>query len=103
MATDLKSGVFLRNQNRAPVASCTAQYAGTGKQVALNGSASEDPEGFNMKTYKWYADGKLTDPPDATGVVAVWTAATSGTHQFRLHVEDQGGLPDDATCSAVIP
>jgi hypothetical protein len=33
----------------------------------------------------------------------VWTAATSGTHQFRLHVEDQGGLPDDATCQAVIP
>ena len=99
----LKSGVFLRNQNRAPVASCTAQYAGTGKQVALNGSASEDPEGFNMKTYNWYADGKLTDPPDATGVVAVWTSATSGTHEFRLHIEDQGGLPDDATCSAVIP
>ena len=103
VATDLKSGVFLRNQNRAPVASCTAQYAGTGKQVALNGSASEDPEGFNMKIYSWYADGKLTDPPDASGVVAVWTAATSGTHTFRLHVEDQGGLPDDATCSAVVP
>jgi prepilin-type N-terminal cleavage/methylation domain-containing protein len=103
VATDLKSGVFLRNQNRAPVASCTAQYAGTGKQVALNGSASEDPEGFNMKTYKWYADGKVTDPPDAEGVVAVWTAATSGTHTFRLHIEDQGGLPDDATCQAVVP
>jgi hypothetical protein len=103
VATDLKSGVFLRNQNRAPVASCTAQYAGTGKQVALNGSASEDPEGFNMKTYNWYADGKTADPPDATGVVAVWTAPTSGTHTFRLHVEDQGGLPDDATCQAVVP
>jgi prepilin-type N-terminal cleavage/methylation domain-containing protein len=103
IATDLKSGVFLRNQNRAPVASCTAQYAGTGKQIALNGSASEDPEGFNMKTYNWYADGNTADPPDATGVVAVWTAPTSGTHTFRLHVEDQGGLPDDATCQAVVP
>jgi prepilin-type N-terminal cleavage/methylation domain-containing protein len=103
IATDLKSGVFLRNQNRAPVASCTAQYAGTGQQVALHGSASEDPEGFNMKTYNWYADGKTADPPDATGVVAVWTAPTSGTHTFRLHVEDQGGLPDDATCQAVVP
>jgi prepilin-type N-terminal cleavage/methylation domain-containing protein len=100
VATDLKSGVFLRNQNRAPVASCTAQYAGTGKQVALNGSASEDPEGFNLKTYKWYADGNVTDP-DAEGVVAVWTAPTSGTHTFRLHIEDQGGLPDDATCPSV--
>jgi prepilin-type N-terminal cleavage/methylation domain-containing protein len=103
IATDLKSGVFLRNQNRPPVASCTAQYAGTGKQIALNGSASEDPEGFNMKTYNWYADGNTADPPDATGVVAVWTAPTSGTHTFRLHVEDQGGLPDDATCQAVVP
>jgi prepilin-type N-terminal cleavage/methylation domain-containing protein len=103
VATDLKSGVFLRNQNRAPVASCTAQYAGTGNQVALNGSASEDPEGFNMKTYKWYADGKVTEPPDAEGVVAVWTAPTSGMHTFRLHIEDQGGLPDDATCQAVVP
>lgn len=103
IATDLKSGVFLRNQNRAPVASCTAQYAGTGQQVALNGSASEDPEGFNMKTYEWYADGKTNeDPPDATGVVAV-VNVSSGTHEFRLHIEDQGGLPDDATCSAVVP
>ena len=39
----------------------------------------------------------------ATGVVAVWTAATSGTHTFRLHIEDQGGLSDDATCEAVVP
>jgi prepilin-type N-terminal cleavage/methylation domain-containing protein len=102
-AATLTSGVFLRNQNRAPVASCTAQYAGTGTKIALNGSASEDPEGFNMKIYSWYADGKTTNPPDATGVVAVWDAPTSGTHSFRLHVEDQGGLPDDATCSAVVP
>jgi prepilin-type N-terminal cleavage/methylation domain-containing protein len=100
IATDLKSGVFLRNQNRAPVASCTAQPAGNG-QVALNGSASEDPEGFNMKFYNWYADGKTTDPPDATGVVAV-VPATPGTHEYRLHVEDQGGLPDDFTCKATV-
>jgi prepilin-type N-terminal cleavage/methylation domain-containing protein len=99
----LKSGVFLRNQNRAPVAACTAQYAGTGKQVALNGSVSEDPEGFNMKFYKWYADGKTTDPPDVEGVVGVWNAPTSGPHTFRLLIEDQGGLPAEATCSAVVP
>jgi prepilin-type N-terminal cleavage/methylation domain-containing protein len=103
VATTLSSGVFLRNQNRAPVASCTAQYASTGKKVALNGSASEDPEGFNMKSYKWYADGKTSEPPDAEGVVAVWEAPTSGTHTFRLHVEDQGGLVDDGECSAVVP
>jgi prepilin-type N-terminal cleavage/methylation domain-containing protein len=102
-ATELTSGVFLRNQNRAPVAKCTAQYAGTGKKIALNGSGSEDPEGFNMKEYKWYADGKTTEPPDAKGVVALYEATTSGTHTFRLAVTDQGDLPGEATCSAVVP
>ena len=57
-AVDLGSRVFLRNQNRAPVASCTATYTGNGRQVALNGSGSADPEGFNLKEYRWYADGK---------------------------------------------
>ena len=46
-----------------------------------------------MKSYKWYADGSSRPARTPKGVVAVWTAATSGTHQFRLHVEDQGGLP----------
>jgi len=102
-ATELKSGVYLRNQNRAPIARCTAQYAGTGKKITLNGSASEDPEGFNMRTYKWYADGKTTEPPSAEGVVALWEATTSGTHTFRLAVTDQGDLPAEGTCQAVVP
>jgi prepilin-type N-terminal cleavage/methylation domain-containing protein len=103
VASELSSGVFLRNQNRSPVASCTAVYAGTGKKVTLNGSASEDPEGFNLKEYKWYADGKTTEPPDATGVVALWDAPTSGTHTLRLAVKDQGDLPAEGTCQAVVP
>jgi len=102
-AAELTSGIFLRNQNRAPIASCTAQFAGTGKKIALNGSASEDPEGFNMKEYNWYADGKTSEPPDLTGVVGVWDAPSSGTHSFRLQVKDQGDLLDEATCSAAVP
>jgi hypothetical protein len=103
-AAELTSGVFLRNQNRAPKAACSAQYAGTGKKVTLNGSASEDPEGFNLKDYFWYADGKPnTDPPDAKGVVALWDAPTSGTHTIRLELKDQGDLPAQATCTAVVP
>lgn len=101
-AVSLGSGVFLRNQNRLPIASCTAKHAGTGFQVALNGSGSEDPEGFNMKSYTWKANGNPTNPP-LTGVVAIWNAPTTGTHTFELTVEDQGGLTDTATCSAVIP
>ena len=96
-ASTLASGAFLRNQNRAPTAACTAAYAGTGRQVALNGSGSEDPEGFNLKTYTWYADGNTTTPV-ATGVVGVWNAPTSGTHTLRLSVLDQGGLTASANC-----
>jgi prepilin-type N-terminal cleavage/methylation domain-containing protein len=99
-AVDLTSGVFLRNQNRKPVAACTAKHA-NGLQIALNGSGSEDPEGFNMKTYTWVADGDTTNPID--GVVALWTAPSNGTHSFELTVEDQGGLTDTATCEAFIP
>lgn len=102
-ASDLRSGVFLRNQNRAPTAKCTALYAGTGRKVSLNGSGSEDPEGFNLKEYKWYADGSTTDPPDATGVVALWEAPTSGKHTLRLAVKDQGDLPAEATCEVTVP
>jgi prepilin-type N-terminal cleavage/methylation domain-containing protein len=95
-ASTLSSGAFLRNQNRAPTAACTATYAGTGRQVALNGSGSQDPEGFNLKAYEWYADGGTTKV--ATGVVGVWNAPTSGTHTLKLHVLDQGGLTAEANC-----
>lgn len=98
-AVDLSSGVFLRNQNRAPVASCTAKHA-SGLQIALNGSGSEDPEGFNMKRYTWIADGDTAHPID--GVVAIWNAPSTGTHTFELEVEDQGGLTDKTTCQAAI-
>ena len=100
VAVDLSSGVYLRNQNRAPAASCTAKHA-SGLQIALNGSGSEDPEGFNMKTYTWIADGD-TDHP-ITGVVAIYDATSPGLHSFELTVEDQGGLTDTTTCSATIP
>ena len=43
-AVSLGTGVFLRNQNRKPVASCTTSiYTGTGKQVAPNGSDRRTP------------------------------------------------------------
>jgi hypothetical protein len=31
-------------------------------------------------------------------VVGVWTAQTGGTYTFSIHVTDQGGLSDEATC-----
>jgi prepilin-type N-terminal cleavage/methylation domain-containing protein len=102
-AATLGTGVFLRNQNRKPVASCTTPLnTGTGKQVAVNGSGSEDPEGFSIKKYYWFLDGSTTPMTEITGVVGVWNG-TSGLHSFELQVEDQGGLKSDKTnCGSVV-
>ena len=99
-AVDLGSGVFLRNQNRRPVADCTAVATDNGMQVAVNGSASEDPEGFNLKTYTWYVNGQKIN--SMTGVVGVWTATTPGTYTFTIEVEDQGGLSATGDCTATV-
>ena len=102
-AVSLGTGVFLRNQNRKPAASCTTPiYTGTGKQGALNGSGSEDPEGFSIKEYHWFLDGSTTAMTDVKGVVGVWNG-TSGLHSFELEVVDQGGLKSDKTnCGSVV-
>ena len=101
-AVNLNTGVFLRNQNRQPVASCTTPiYTGTGKQVALNGSGSQDPEGFTLKKYRWYLDGGTTALTEPSGVVGIWNG-TSGTHSFELEVEDQGGLTAKTSCGSVV-
>ena len=101
-AVNLNTGVFLRNQNRLPVASCTTPiYTGTGKQVALNGSGSQDPEGFSMKEYRWYLDGSTTALTDPKGVVGIWNGS-SGSHSFALEVVDQGGLSAKTNCGSVV-
>lgn len=100
-AVSLGSGVFLRNQNRKPVAACTAVATGNGRQIALNGSASEDPEGFNLKGYEWYVNGGTTQVAD--GVVAIYEAPTGGSYSFELKVEDQGGLTATGSCGASVP
>jgi hypothetical protein len=93
-AASLGSGVFLRNQNRVPTASCTAIAAGTGTNIAMNGSASSDPEGFNLKKYTWFVDGEAK----TTGVVALWDPGVPGTYDIELQVTDQGDLPAKASC-----
>jgi prepilin-type N-terminal cleavage/methylation domain-containing protein len=94
-AVSLGSGVFLRNQNRPPVSACTAIAAGTGKQIAMNGSASSDPEGFSLKEYHWLVNGV----EKKTGVVAVWDAQVDGTYNVQLTVKDQGDLTHTASCN----
>jgi type II secretory pathway pseudopilin PulG len=103
-ATRLASGVYLRNQNRAPVASFTATDTGTSHRLLLNGSASEDPEGNSLVSYTWYADGNFATPI-ASGVVAYWTPPGSTfpqTHSITLRVKDSGAREDDATQTATV-
>jgi hypothetical protein len=88
-ATQLTSGVILRNQNRAPV----AKFAYTLLNpvtcaLQLNGSTSQDPESKALQ-YEWYIDGvKQTE----TGVV-VQKTVSPGPHTFSLTVYDAARLP----------
>jgi Tfp pilus assembly protein PilW len=87
-ATDLTTGVMLRNQNRAPIASML--YTLTNPltcAIELNGAASEDPE-LKPLTYQWYIDGVLQS---ATGV-DVQTTVSKGNHTYSLTVSDPAGL-----------
>lgn len=88
---ELSGTSFLRNANRPPV----ARFAATQVNgfVALNASASSDPEG-NALTYAWYRDGVLI--AGATGVrYSVTGLAPGSTPDFKLVVTDRGGLKDE--------
>jgi type II secretory pathway component PulJ len=82
--TELSSGVFLRNQNRAPTASFTPTVGAT--EIVLNGSASSDPEGDPL-TYVW----KNGSTEIGRGIVLKWEPA-KGTYPITLQVLDPAGL-----------
>jgi prepilin-type N-terminal cleavage/methylation domain-containing protein len=106
----LQTSIFLRNQNRAPIAQFTATVGGSG--VVLNASGSVDPESKAL-TYYWYdaaeSDNALqcgTVPPEVldvrptgcvgTGIVFHYTPATAGETNLHLIVRDAAGLTDAA-------
>jgi len=88
----LTSGIFLRNQNRRPVASFTYVALG-GRNVQLNGQASRDPEG-GILTYEW-KDGTTVLP--YTTAVASYVAPASGPRTITLTVKDVDQLPGTQT------
>jgi len=96
LETKLASGVFLRNQNRAPVPSFSATDTGTGHRVLLNASASEDPEGNALSPYVWSVNGQEV----GRGVVLYWTAPGPdfpATYSVTLKVRDSGGREGQVT------
>jgi type II secretory pathway component PulJ len=97
LETSLFTTVFLRNQNRRPIARFSAVRDGT--SIVLNGSDSEDPEERALY-YEWY-DADLLDVDGnptliGQGIVNVYTPATPGDHTVYLVVKDQADLSSEA-------
>jgi type II secretory pathway pseudopilin PulG len=89
--TSLFTTVFLRNQNRAPIARFSAVRSGT--SIILNGSDSEDPEERALY-YEWYKSGS---PPQQIGEGIVYIyPAPPGDNTVFLRVKDQADLSNDA-------
>jgi type II secretory pathway pseudopilin PulG len=94
----LETGVYLRNQNRAPTALFTAAQAGV-RHVLLNGSPSSDPEGDPLD-YFWFVNGAEV----GKGLIFDYPAPAGGTYVFRLDVHDPSGLVGrSATETVVLP
>jgi hypothetical protein len=101
--TELTSGVFLRNQNGAPVAVASVTPTGPPRQVALNAGGSSDPENLPL-TYRW-CDLTANATCDAmtavgTGQLFTYTLPGSGPRNMVLVVFDAGGLEADYTFTA---
>jgi prepilin-type N-terminal cleavage/methylation domain-containing protein len=106
LETSLTSRVFLRNQNRPPVAALDlSKYA---KTVTFNASASTDPENYAL-SYR-FVDGTTSVPASGTACVVAssttcgWGSAatysftpSAGTHTFWVQLKDAGGLIVDST------
>jgi type II secretory pathway pseudopilin PulG len=95
VGTRVQTGVFLRNQNRRPVASFTYTLS-AGRHVLLNGSPSTDPEGEPLK-YVWY-DGTTKI---GEGVTLDYAAPSSGTRTITLRVYDPALLEGVSAPQAV--
>lgn len=114
--TRLRSGAFLRNQNRAPTAAFTVTAAAGGK-VTLNGSPSSDPEGQPL-TYVWMegvsdgVNGNVGSGERRLGAGITCECPTNadafptqrlepGTYTLWLEVTDPGGLSTESATQTV--
>jgi type II secretory pathway pseudopilin PulG len=95
--THITTGVFLRNQNAAPVAGFCYALQGS-SAIVLNGSQSYDPEGGAL-TYSWIDNGNKQ--PQATGVTYSLAVTPGSTHTIQLQVFDPSGLEGDSTTTTI--
>lgn len=93
--TTLSSGVFLRNQNRRPVAAFTADTTVRGK-IILNGAASADPEGDPLE-YVWF-DGEVKI---GDGIRLDYTVEPGSSPAIQLKVFDLADLQGDSAVQVV--
>jgi Tfp pilus assembly protein PilV len=84
----LQSSVYLRNQNRAPIAAFSIA-ATNGSQVVMNASESTDPEEKAL-FFEWFLDGTSIG-----GDIVRTQVVSPGNHTVWVRVSD-GTLSDDA-------
>jgi type II secretory pathway pseudopilin PulG len=92
----LQTSVFLRNQNRFPVAEFS--WDAVNGSLVLNASESTDPEEKSM-TYTWFLDGSTTS---AGSGILLTKAVSAGPHTVKLVLSD-GVLQDDETKTVCVP
>ena len=107
--TTLSTSVFLRNQNRVPVARFSAAATADGK-ILLNASESQDPEERSLR-YFWYdVDGGPTGaactsapagPCVGDGMVFEYDPPAFGTRNLYLVVLDPADLIGEAPTQSV--
>lgn len=96
--TELRTGVFLRNQLRAPAASFTYSPTGNGS-VLLNGGTSYSPSGYDL-SYGWSC---VSNPCSDSATLASATDGLvdwhpgAGTYTIMLTVTDPSGLSASST------
>ncbi len=106
----LGTSVFLRNQNRVPVARFTAAVSGV--SIVLNGSQSEDPEQKALEYY-WYDEAVTSNrcgtlPPEVPqtgcvgqGIIFNYAPSPLGTKRVYLVARDPAGLTSTAATQQV--
>jgi len=97
--TAIEATVFLRNQNRVPIARFTAAPT-AGGAILLNGSESEDPEERALR-YFWYDPAVSTTVPRGEGLVYEYTPPAPGTRTVYLIVKDPADLENQAASQTV--